>query len=149
MAFSSLDVMLKKRYDLIPNIIEVVKGYAKHETETFARITEIRLRANECKNAKDLENVSSDYARCMSSVNFLAEGYPDLKASQNYLHLQKVMLEQEEQISAARRTYNAHVESFNTFVSMFPINLIAPAFGFERYDYFEINANETEVKVNF
>lgn len=148
-AYSSLDVMLKRRYDLIPNIVETVKGYAKHEVDTFARIVEIRAKSQECKNAKDMEQVSSEYGRCMSSVKLLSERYPDLRASDNFIHLQKVLVETEEQISAARRTYNAHVESFNTYVSFFPINLIAPAFGFNKYDYFEIAENEKEVKVNF
>lgn len=148
-AYSSLDVMLKRRYDLIPNIVETVKGYAKHEVDTFARITEIRTKSQECKNAKDMEQISSEYGRCMSSVKLLSERYPDLRASDNFIHLQKVLVETEEQISAARRTYNAHVESFNTYVSFFPINLIAPAFGFNKYDYFEIAQNEKEVNVEF
>ncbi len=148
-AYSSLDVMLKKRYDLIPNLVDTVKAYKTYEADTLEKIISLRSRANQCKNSKDLEDVSSDFNKFRSEISMLAEGYPDLKANQNFMHLQKALNEIEEQISAARRTYNAHVESFNTFISMIPVNIFAALFGFKKYNFFEIDENEKEVKLNF
>lgn len=141
-AYSSLDVMLKKRYDLIPNIVECVKGYANYEQETLEKIIALRGEADKCKNTKDLENVSKEYNDFMTEISMLSEQYPDLKASENFLYLQKNLTEVEEQISAARRTYNAHVESYNSYIGYFPINIFAKIFGHSEYDFFEINENE-------
>ncbi len=147
-SYSSLDVMLKRRYDLIPNIVDTVKAYAKYEQETLERVTSLRRRADECNNSKELENVDREYNGFMNEVNLLSEQYPDLKASENFVNLQKVLAETEEQISAARRTYNAHVEDFNTYISMIPFNIFAKMFKFKKYDFFEIEESEREVKIS-
>ena len=148
-AYSSLDVMLKKRYDLIPNIVNTVKGYKDYEAETLANIIALRRKADEDKNTKDLNETASQYSSFIKDINILREQYPDLKASSNFIHLQKTLNEIEEQISAARRTYNAHVESFNTFISFIPNNIFAPIFGFKPYDFFEATDEEKDrVEVN-
>lgn len=148
-AYSSLDVMLKKRYDLIPNIVNTVKGYKDYEAETLASIIALRRKADEDKNTKDLNETASQYSSFIKDINILKEEYPDLKASSNFIHLQKTLNEIEEQISAARRTYNAHVESFNTFISFIPNNIFAPIFGYKPYDFFEATDEEKDrVEVN-
>ncbi len=148
-AYSSLDVMLKKRYDLIPNIVNTVKGYKDYEAETLANIIALRRKADEDKNTKDLNETASQYSSFIKDINILKEEYPDLKASSNFIHLQKTLNEIEEQISAARRTYNAHVESFNTFISFIPNNIFAPMFGYKPYDFFEATDEEKDrVEVN-
>lgn len=148
-AYSSLDVMLKKRYDLIPNIVNTVKGYKDYEAETLANIIALRRKADEDKNTKDLNETASQYSSFIKDINILREQYPDLKASSNFIHLQKTLNEIEEQISAARRTYNAHVESFNTFISFIPNNIFAPMFGYKPYDFFEATDEEKDrVEVN-
>lgn len=148
-AYSSLDVMLKKRYDLIPNIVNTVKGYKEYEAETLANIIALRKKADEDKSTSDLNDTASKYASFIKDINILREQYPDLKASSNFMHLQKTLNEIEEQISAARRTYNAHVESFNTFIAFIPNNIFAPVFGFKPCDFFEATDDEREkVEVN-
>lgn len=148
-SYSSLDVMLKKRYDLVPNVVNTVKAYANYEQETLEKIIGLRSKANECKNSKDLEEVASGYNTFMDDVSLLAEQYPDLKANANFLHLQKLLNELEEQISAARRTYNAHVENYNTYISYIPLNIFAAMFRFKPYDFFEATSIERENKVWF
>lgn len=148
-AYSSLDVMLKKRYDLIPNIVDTVKAYANYEKGTLEKIMEIRKRADDCKNIEDLVNVSDDFNNFMGDISLLFEKYPDLKAGENFMHLQKVLNEIEEQISAARRTYNAHVENYNTYISFIPLNIFAKLFNFKKFDFFEINENEKNSKIWF
>lgn len=148
-SYSSLDVMLKKRYDLVPNVVNTVKGYAKYEQETLEKIINLRSKAEECKNSKDLEKISNSYSGFMSDVSFLCEQYPDLKTNENFIHLQKVLNELEEQISAARRTYNAHVENYNTYISYIPFNIFASIFNFKPYDFFEANSEEKESKIWF
>lgn len=147
-SYSSLDVMLKKRYDLIPNIVEAVKGYKEYEANTLKQIISLRSKADDCKNIEDINNLNSKYMDFMSDIDLLSENYPDLKASENFMHLQRVLNEVEEQISAARRTYNAHVESYNTYISLFPLNIIAFLFGFRKYKFFEMSQEEKDTKVS-
>ena len=146
-AYSSLDVMLKKRYDLIPNIVECVKGYKNYESQTLEKIISLRKEADKCNSTSDMEKLQNKYRGFISEISFLSEQYPDLKASENFLNLQKILNEVEEQISAARRTYNAHVENYNTYISFIPINLFANLFGFKKYDFFEISEDEKNTKV--
>lgn len=148
-SYSSLDVMLKKRYDLIPNVVNTVKAYAKYEKETLESIISLRTKADECKNSTELEELSKTYAGFMNDVSFLSEQYPDLKANDNFIHLQKLLNELEEQISAARRTYNAHVENYNTYISYIPFNLFASIFNFKPYSFFEASAQERDNKIWF
>jgi LemA protein len=147
--FGTLDAMLKKRWDLIPNLAAAVKGYARHEQELLDRITAERSRFQ-------TENLSSDQkvgfdnrvSQALSQALLVAENYPDLKASDNFLHLQRSLVELEEQISAARRAFNAAVTDYNNAVDMFPTNLVASAFSFRRKTLFELDTIErSAVKV--
>ena len=138
-AFASVDVMLKKRYDLIPNLVETVKSYMKHEKLLLNELTEMRTRAlsgNLPANRRvELEN---KITRGIAGVMVAVENYPDLKASQNFLQLQAAWNEAEEQISAARRTFNATVTAFNNKVETFPSNIMAGIMGYKRRALFEI-----------
>lgn len=147
-AYSSLDVMLKKRYDLIPNIVESVKAYKEYEEKTLERIISLRKREDECKDTKKMQDLDSEYNEFMNDINLLSESYPELKASDNFMHLQKILNEVEEQISAARRTYNAHVESYNSYINFIPINLFASIFNFKKYNFFEITNEERNKKID-
>jgi len=142
-AFASVDVMLKKRVDLIPNLIETVKSYMKHEKSLLNELTELRAQAVSGKIHGDeriaLEN---KITKGISGVMVAVENYPDLKASQNFLQLQAAWNEVEEQISAARRTFNAAVTAFNNKVETFPSNLMAGIMGYKRKQVFEIPESE-------
>ncbi len=138
-AWSNVEAELKRRYNLIPNLVETVKGYAAHERETLERVIEARNRAlastgSPSEQAKD-ENVLVGALRQLFA---LAENYPDLKANQNFLKLQEELANTEDRIQAARRFYNANVRDFNNRLEVFPSNVIAQWLGFEKRDYFEI-----------
>ena len=149
--FATIDVLLKKRFDLIPNLVETVKGYAKHEEIVFTRIAELRNLANN-ENMSDDEKIELD-GRVngeMKRLMAVVENYPDLKADKNFMNLQITMTEIEDQISAARRAYNAGVTEFNNACEMFPTNIFAGIFGFQRKVLFQISANEKEnVNIDF
>lgn len=148
--FSTVDVMLKKRYDLIPNLINTVKGYMTHERETLERLTELRVKALSSNSNDERVAVENEMAGPLRQIMVAVENYPDLKANQNFLHLQSSLNEVEEQISAARRAYNAAVLAFNNAVDMFPTNLIAGMLGFTRRTFFEAAAVDREpVRVDF
>ena len=138
-AFASVDVMLKKRYDLIPNLVETVKSYMKHEKLLLSELTEMRTRAMSvdlpANKRVELEN---KITKGIAGVMIAVENYPDLKASQNFLQLQAAWNEAEEQISAARRTFNAAVTAFNNKVESFPSNIMAGIMGYKRRTLFEI-----------
>ena len=144
-AFASIDVMAKKRYDLIPNLVASVQKYMEHERGTLTEITELRAKAisgNLSDNEKvELENRIS---RTMGSIMVAVENYPDLKANQNFLQLQGSLNEVEEQLSAARRAYNAAVTDYNNATQMFPSNIFAMMFGFKSKRLFEISEKERE-----
>ncbi|PLX21345.1 hypothetical protein C0584_02855 [Candidatus Parcubacteria bacterium] len=153
-AWSDIDVQLKRRYDLIPNLIEVVKGYASHEKETLERVVEARnsaMRAQESGDAKAQGEAENMLSGTLKSIFALSESYPDLKANQNFLELQQELSDTENKIQASRRFYNTNVRDFNTKIEMFPTNLIAKQLGFTARDFFEIeNEEEKEnVKVKF
>jgi LemA protein len=138
-SWSGIDTELKRRYELIPNLVETVKGYAKHEQETFAKVIEARNRAlastgSPHSQAQD-ENILVGSLRQLFA---LSENYPDLKASQNFLHLQTELANTEDRIQAARRFYNANVRDLNTRIEIFPSNLIAGPFSFAKEEFFEI-----------
>ena len=142
-SYASIDVQLKKRWDLIPNLVNTVKGYAKHERELFESITAARAQAqgahDDSPQRFDNENrLDSNLPKLIA----LAEGYPDLKADKQFLNLQRNLTEIEAQISAARRTYNASVMDYNNGVDMFPSSIVALIFGFRRKPHFEILAAE-------
>lgn len=146
-AFSAMDVSLKKRYDLIPNYVESVKGYAKHETATLENVIAARNSAMGASTAEERianDNVLSGALRSLFAV---AENYPDLKANQNFLQLQDQLQRIEEEIAGSRRYYNGIVNKFNTKAEMFPGNMIANIFGFKRKPLYEIDAEEERKNV--
>jgi LemA protein len=144
-AFASVDVMLKKRYDLIPNLVETVKTYMKHEKSLLNELTSLRTQAITGK-ISDEERVALEnkITKGISGVMVAVENYPDLKASQNFLQLQAAWNEAEEQISAARRSFNAAVTSFNNKVETFPSSIMAGIMGYKRRTLFEIPDTERQ-----
>lgn len=144
--FGTMDAMLKKRWDLVPNLVSTVKGYADHERGLFEAVTAARSRAMEGRLDND-EKVQLDNAvsRLVGLFRATVENYPQLKASDNFLHLQRTLNELEEQISAARRAYNASVTDYNNSVEMFPTNLIAPVFGFVHKPLLEFSPESRQV----
>ena len=149
-AFSTMDVYLKKRWDLIPNIVESVKGYAKHETETLEEI--VRLRNANYNDMSDEEKIKTNQ-KLTSGINkimALAEAYPDLKANENFKDLNNQLAKVEEDIANSRKYYNAVVRIFNNKVEMVPSNIVAMIFGFKSKTMFEINESEREnIQVKF
>lgn len=142
-AFSSIDAMIKKRYDLLPNLVETVKQYMSYERDTLTTITELRTRAIDPNTAADQKiQLDNQINAAMKSIMVQVENYPDLKANQNFLHLQGSWNEVEEQISAARRAYNATVNSYNNAVEQFPTNLFARMMNFQLKSFFEIPEEE-------
>jgi len=143
--FGSMDAMLKKRYDLIPNLVETVKQYAQHEKGILTEITELRSKAVSGQLSTD-EKVDLDnkITRAIGGIMVAVENYPDLKASQNFLHLQGSLNEVEEQISAARRAYNAAVTDYNNAVEMFPTNMMASIMKYKLKKVFEIPGAQRE-----
>jgi len=142
-AFSSIDVNLRKRHDLIPNLVETVKAYAAHEKETFTKLIEARREAGRHDiSEKERLRLEEQIGPQVQRVIALAENYPELKSSDHFLNLQRSLTEVEEQISAARRAYNAAVYQINNSIESFPSNLIANSFGFKRHDFFEANDSE-------
>ena len=132
-AFASLDAALQKRFDLIPNLVAAVKGYAAHESDLFARVASLRA---EAQTARGRLQADGEMTALLPQVMALAEGYPQLKASANFLHLQATLTEIEEQLSAARRAFNAAVTDYNTAIQSFPGNVLANQFGFVQRDLF-------------
>lgn len=149
-AWSDIDIQLKRRYDLIPNLIETVKGYAKQEKEVFTKVTEARATAMQATAPADkakAENVLSDTLKSLFAVS---ENYPQLKSSENFLQLQKELTDTEDKIQASRRFYNANVLSFNNRLQVFPSNMVAGMLGYQRRGFFEVAEGEKEpVKVQF
>ncbi|MBN1846116.1 MAG: LemA family protein [Sedimentisphaerales bacterium] len=143
--FGSIDALLKKRYDLVPNLVATVQQYMKHERDTLTKITELRARAVS-GNISDDEKVALDnqITKMLGGIMVAVENYPELKANENFLQLQGSMNEIEEQISAARRAYNASVTDYNNAVEMFPTNIMASMMSYRRKNVFEIPDRERE-----
>ncbi len=149
-AWSDIDTQLKKRYDLVPNLVETVKGYAKHESQTFENVTKARTAAMGAQNMKEKADAENMLSGALKSIFALAENYPDLKANQNFLDLQKTLTDIENAIQPAREKYNEAVRALNTKMEVFPNNLIAGPFGFKKREFFGIKEEEREVpKVSF
>ncbi len=151
-AWSDIDVQLKKRHDLVPNLVETVKGYAAHEQSLFARVTEARTRAIRSTGPAATAQAETELRDSLKSLFAVAEAYPELKANQNFLQLQNQLKEIEDAIESARRYYNAVVRDLNTAVEQFPSNLVAGRFNFGKKDFFELEAPTEErkpVKVAF
>ncbi|MCR5043048.1 MAG: LemA family protein [Bacteroidaceae bacterium] len=144
-AFSTMDVYLKKRYDLIPNLVDIVKGYAKHETDTLQEVTKMRVDAQkgDLNTAIDSEVKIGD---ALQSLLVVVEKYPDLKANTNFLDLQERLSKMEEEIAFSRRYYNGSVREYNNKCQMFPFNLIAGVFGFKSLPMYQVES-EQERKV--
>ena len=150
-AWSDIDTQLKRRYDLIPNLVETVKGYAKHEEGTLEKVVQARNAAMNAKTLPEKEQAENMITGALKTIFALAENYPDLKANQNFLELQNTLTEIEEHIQLSRRYYNATVRDFNTKIEVFPNNLIAGPFGFQKREFFEVDGEEERknVKVDF
>jgi len=149
-AWSDIDVQLKRRYDLIPNLIETVKGYATHEKETFENVIKARNLAMQAQDPKAKADTENALSATLKSIFALSESYPDLKANQNFLKLQDELSDTENKIQAARRFYNTNVRDFNTKIQVFPTNIIANILKFTAYDFFEASADEKKnVEVKF
>lgn len=150
-AWSDIDTQLKRRYDLIPNLVETVKGYATHEEGTLEKVVQARNAAMNAKTLPEKEQAENMITGALKTIFALAENYPDLKANQNFLELQNTLTEIEEHIQLSRRYYNATVRDFNTKIEVFPNNLIAGPFGFQKREFFEVDGEEERknVKVDF
>ncbi|MEI7511622.1 MAG: LemA family protein [Candidatus Peregrinibacteria bacterium] len=152
-AFSDVGVQQKRRYDLIPNLVETVKGYATHEQDTLLKVTEARnmaVNASATGNMKDMAAAENVLSGALKSIFALSENYPDLKANQNFLHLQQELVDAEDKIQAARRFYNQNVQELNTKIEQFPSNLIAKMFAFVKREFFAVEEAATVApKVSF
>ncbi len=150
-SWADIDVQLKRRYDLIPNLVNTVKGYATHESSAFENVTKARAAAMSAGTATDKGVAENTLAGALKSVFAIAEAYPDLKANQNFLELQRELSDTENKIQSARRFYNSNVMALNTSIDMFPGNLIAKNFNFAKADYFELTeeAAKEPVAVKF
>lgn len=149
-AWAQIDVQLKRRYDLIPNILETVKGYAAHEKGTFEAVVQARSAAMNATGVAEQGEAENMLTGTLKSLFALAEAYPDLKANQNFMQLQEELTNTEGKIAYARQFYNDSVMTFNTAIQSFPANLLAGMFGFTAREYFEIDAAAAETpKVQF
>ncbi len=137
-AWSGIDVQLKRRANLIPNLVETVKGYAGHERETFENVTRARSMLQQAGTAPDAAQANNFLTQTLRSLFAVSERYPDLKANQNFLDLQSELSDIEEKIAYARQFYNRNVTSYNTRIQTFPNVMMAGMFGFERFEFFEV-----------
>lgn len=151
-AWADIDVQLKRRYDLIPNLVNTVKGYMTHESATFEKITQARSNAMNAQGVEAKAQSENMLSGALKSLFAVAESYPDLKANQNFIELQKEISDTENKIQSARRFYNGNVRDLNTKVESFPANIIAKMFNFAKMDLFELENGSEErenVKVSF
>lgn len=136
-AWSDIEVQLKRRYDLIPNLVNAVKGYAKHEEGVFTKVTEARANALQAQNPAEQAEAENMLSGALKSLFAVSENYPALRASDNFIHLQQELVDAEDKIQAARRFYNGNVRDFNTKIQVFPNNLVAGILGFKKYEFFD------------
>ncbi len=137
-SWSGIDVQLKRRHDLIPNLVETVKGYATHEQQVFENVTEARSKAMASTGVEDTAQTESQLTRAMADLRAVAENYPDLKATENFQQLSRNLSELEDEIQASRRIYNSNVQSYNTKIQQFPASIVANQGGFTDKEFFEI-----------
>jgi len=137
-AWADIDVQLKRRYDLIPNLVETVKGYASHEKEVFEKVAEARSMAMGAKTVKERSEAENALSSTLKTLFAVSENYPELKASQNFLELQRELRDTEDKIQAARRFYNSNVRDLNIKIETFPANIVASMFKFKKMDFFEL-----------
>lgn len=148
--WSQIDVQLKRRADLIPNLVEIVKGYAKHESETLEKVIEARNTYMTAKTPEEEMKASGEVTQALNKLLALSEAYPELKANENFLGLQKDVSDTEDKISYARQFYNDSVLTYNNKVQMFPSNLVAGMFHFTKATFFEVSDSDKEVpKISF
>lgn len=144
-AWANIDVLLKRRHDLIPNLVETVKGYMKHERETLEAVTRARARVGTAQSPQERMQAEGQLSQALMNLFAVAERYPDLKANQNFLQLQQELTQTENGIASQRSTYNQVVLAYNTVIQSFPTNILAGMFGFRERPYFEITtAQERE-----
>lgn len=149
-ALSQIDVQLKRRTDLIPNLIETVKGYAKHEKEVFEKVTQARTDMLKAESPQQKAEADNMMEKALKSIFAVAENYPDLKASENFLNLQEELSDTENKVSYSRQFYNSNVLAYNSSIKTFPAVLIASQFGFKEVEFFETEEEgKKEVKVKF
>ncbi len=150
-AWADIDVQLKRRYDLIPNLVNTVKGYATHESSVFENVTKARTVAMGAGNLAEKGQAENMLTGALKSIFALAEAYPDLKANQNFLELQRELSDTEDKIQAARRFYNTNVRDLNTRIESFPSNIIAGAFRFSKMEFFQLeeSAAKSPIEVKF
>ncbi len=150
-AFATMDVYLKKRYDIIPNLVNTVKGYAKHEKETLENVVSARNAAVKATTPSERAAGEGAIESALGRLFALAENYPDLKANAQFLDLQSQLSSMEGEIAQSRKYYNAVVKIFNTRCEIFPSSILAAIFGFKRYDMFEVDSEQERqnVRVNF
>jgi LemA protein len=142
-AFADIDVQLKQRYDLIPQLVETVKGYAKHEKETLARVVELRNQAVAATSIDNKIAIENQLSSALAGLKITLEAYPDLKANQNFLQLQEEMSDIENKLAAVRRFFNSATKEFNNAVQTFPSNLIAGMFNFNKAPMFDLGGDRT------
>lgn len=149
-AFSTMDVYLKKRWDLVPNLVETVKGYSEYEQETLSKVTEIRTKNYSGLSDSEKIDLNTELGGALSKLLAVAENYPDLKANEQFAKLMDQLNQIENDIANSRKYYNGSVRELNTFIEIFPSNIIAAIFSITKEKMFEIEANEREnVKVDF
>ena len=150
-AWSQIDVQLKRRHDLIPNLVETARGYMKHERETFTTITEARSKAMQAQSVGDKAQAEGALTGALSKFLVVVENYPDLKANQNFLALQEELTSTENKIAFSRQNYNDQVLFYNNKIQMFPSNIVAGMFNFKQNEFFELEdqAEKAVPKVNF
>lgn len=149
-ASSDIETFLKQRYDMIPNLVEIVKGYAKHESGTFKEVTELRTKAMAAGSLPEKMKLEEGISGAISKIFAVAENYPELKANTNFIELQSTLKDIEDQIQKSRRYYNGAAREFNTAIAVFPTNLIAQIFGYKKVDFFEASEEEKKnVEIKF
>ncbi len=141
-AWSDITVQLKRRYDLIPNLVNTVKGYATHEKEVFEKVTEARTQAMGAQGVAETAKAENQFQQTLKSLFAVAEAYPDLKANENFKELQAELVDTEDKIQASRRFYNGSVRDLNIKIQTFPTNLFANMLGFKKRDFFEVDEGE-------
>src|SRR5215204_3277074 len=150
-AWSGIDVQLKRRHDLVPNLVETVKGYATHEREVFEKVTSARAEATKAHTPAEAAQKEGQLTQALTDLRAVAENYPDLRATENFQKLQNELTEIEDEIQASRRIYNSNVQSYNTKIQVFPNSIIANSRNFEEREFFEIEdaADREPVQVSF
>lgn len=150
-SWSQIDVELQRRFDLIPNLVETVKGYMEHEESVLTKITDIRTSWASANSVSDKANLENELSNSLKSIMAVAESYPDLKANTNFLSLQEELENTESKLASSRQTYNNVTTIYNTKLEVFPSNLIASLFNFNKEDLFTVDSDETRknVKVSF